>query len=102
MAVEALELARTADRYEPQVLALSVSAMLAGLAGDTPLEIAHHEERLALARRRGDRSRIADSLNTLAEIELDEGTSGERRSPGRGGARPWPARSAGCRPGTRC
>ena len=73
MAVEALELARGADRYEPHVLALSLSAMLAGLAGETALETAHHEERLALARRRGDRSRIADSLNTLAEIELDEG-----------------------------
>ena len=90
MAVEALELARGADRYEPQVLALSLSAMLAGLAGDTPLETAHHEERLALARRR--RRPVPDRRQPqhAGRDRARRGTSGEGRTPGGGGARPGP------------
>lgn len=70
-AEEALSLARANDLYEPQTLSLALSAMVAGMAGDDLEETRLREERLALARTRGDRIRIADNLNALAEIALE-------------------------------
>jgi predicted ATPase/class 3 adenylate cyclase len=72
LADEALALSRSAGLYETHVLSLSVNAMLAALAGDGDGEKQILEERLRLVRRRGDTNRIADTLNTLAEIALEE------------------------------
>lgn len=68
----ALELARERDEWDVQAVCLSVLAIAAAQAGDFDQERAYYEERLAVVRRRGDRARTADTLNTLAEIALDE------------------------------
>jgi len=68
---EALALAEAHELYEPHALALSASAIAAAMAGDFDGERAAHERRLELVRRRGDRERVADTLNTLAEIALE-------------------------------
>jgi predicted ATPase/class 3 adenylate cyclase len=72
LAGESLELSSGSGLYEAEVLALSLCAVLAGVGGDPVRERELHEQRLLLARERGDTGRIADALNTLAEIALDE------------------------------
>lgn len=69
----ALELAATGGDASIQAVALSVLAIAAAMAGDFATERSRYEERLVVVRARGDRARIADTLNTLAEIALDEG-----------------------------
>ncbi len=73
LAEEALGIARGAGLYEPHVLALSASAIAAAVSGEPEHEKSLYEERLALVRARGDRRRTSGTLNTLAEIALDEG-----------------------------
>jgi hypothetical protein len=58
--------------YRVQVVALSVLAISAIIGGDADGEKERYEQRLRVVRRHGDRARIADTLNTLAEIALDE------------------------------
>lgn len=60
------------DDYEVQVVSLAILAIAAAIQGDFESESAFYRERLELVRRQGDRSRTADTLNTLAEIALDE------------------------------
>lgn len=64
--------ATEAGVYDTAAVALSVLAIVAAVRGEFALEQRRYEERLALARARGDRSRVGDTLNTLAEIALDE------------------------------
>ncbi|HET7398905.1 MAG TPA: BTAD domain-containing putative transcriptional regulator [Intrasporangium sp.] len=68
----ALRLARERGEGDVHAVTLSVIAIAAAMAGDLELERRCYEERLLVARSRGDRARIADTLNTLAEIALDE------------------------------
>jgi DNA-binding SARP family transcriptional activator/predicted ATPase len=68
----ALELARTHDLYPQVAVALAMSAIAEGVQGHFDREAALHQERLAVVRRHGDVTRVADTLNTLAEIALDE------------------------------
>lgn len=70
MAEEALDLSRSADSYEAQTLALSLSAVLAAAGEDLGREMALYLERLELVRTKGDRRRIAETLNNLAELAL--------------------------------
>jgi predicted ATPase/class 3 adenylate cyclase/DNA-binding SARP family transcriptional activator len=67
------DVAERADHYESRVLALSLRAVMAAVAGDVPHERETYQERLGVARRRGDGRRVAESLNNLAEICLVEG-----------------------------
>ncbi|HET7477640.1 MAG TPA: BTAD domain-containing putative transcriptional regulator [Dermatophilaceae bacterium] len=71
-ATTALDLARQRGEWEIQAVALSVLAISAAMTGDLERERSCYEERLEVVRARGDRARIADTLNTLAEIALDE------------------------------
>jgi tetratricopeptide (TPR) repeat protein len=73
LAREALDGARRHQLYAVEVASLSVLAIGAIIGGDPVEERHRYEERLITVRRRGDRARIADTLNTLAEIALDEG-----------------------------
>jgi predicted ATPase/DNA-binding SARP family transcriptional activator len=68
----ALETALEFDFYRVQVVALSILAISAIIGGDAAGEKKRYEERLRVVRRHGDRARVADTLNTLAEIALDE------------------------------
>ncbi len=72
-AARELEQAAGNRLYVPQVVALSVLAIAAAIAGDFASERAHYERRLELARRHGDRVRTADTLTTLGEISFDAG-----------------------------
>lgn len=71
-ALRAQSSARDLDAYDIGVVSLSVLAIVAAVRGEFDTERNHYEERLRLARAHGDRSRIGDTLNTLAEIALDE------------------------------
>ncbi len=73
MAAECERLATTANDYTAESLALSLRAVIAAVAGDTPLEKARYLRRLALARDVGDERRTAETLNNLAEVALAEG-----------------------------
>ncbi len=57
---------------ETQAVTLSVLAIIAAMTGEFDTERTRYRERLEVVRRMGDRARIADTLNTLAEIALDE------------------------------
>lgn len=72
LAEQALDNARRIGDYEVQAVGLSMLAIAAALQGDFASEAARYRERLALVSRHGDRARIADTLNTLAEIALDD------------------------------
>ncbi|OFE17234.1 hypothetical protein BA895_17495 [Humibacillus sp. DSM 29435] len=68
----ALRLARDQEQWDVQAVALSVLAIASAMSGDLEAERGCYEERLVVARTRGDRARTADTLNTLAEIAIDE------------------------------
>ena len=58
--------------YPQAAEGLSMLAVTHVIAGDLAAERETHERRLALVRRHGDVARTADTLNTLAEIAIDE------------------------------
>lgn len=68
----ALRLAREREEWDVQAVALSVLAIASAMSGDLEAERRRYEERLVVVRTRGDRARTADTLNTLAEIAIDE------------------------------
>ena len=61
-------------------IALSVLAIARAMAGDAVGERAFYERRLAVVSEHGDVARIADTLNTLAEIALDEADAATARA----------------------
>ncbi len=68
----ALSVARSHDLYPLQAVSLSMLAIAAAVSGDFDEEQRRYAERLSLVRAREDLARLADTLNTLAEIALDE------------------------------
>ncbi len=60
------------DLYPLEATALSALAIASAVTGDMEGEQMRHEQRLDVVRAHSDRARIADTLNTLAEIALDE------------------------------
>ena len=56
--------------YEARSLALSLRAVIAAVTGDTAAEREYYRRRLEGARRQGDRRRVAETLNNLAEVCL--------------------------------
>ena len=72
LAEQALHEAVEAGSYTVQVVCLSLLAISRAIAGDFEGERAHYEQRLSAVQARGDLARLADTLNTLAEIALDE------------------------------
>ena len=71
LAAEALALADGVDCYPVPAIAHSTLAIGAAMAGEFDVEQAHYEQRLAVVTEHGDVTRIADTLNVLAEIALD-------------------------------
>jgi tetratricopeptide (TPR) repeat protein len=61
------------DCYPVPAIAHSTLAIAAAMAGEFDAERDHYEQRLAVVTEHGDVTRIADTLNVLAEIELDNG-----------------------------
>ena len=80
LASAALEEAESLGSYPATAIALSVLAIARAVAGDPDGERAFHERRLAVVSERGDVARIADTLNTLAEIALDEADAATARA----------------------
>ena len=80
LASAALEEAESLDSYPTAAVALSVLAIARAMAGDALGERSFHERRLAVVSERGDVARIADTLNTLAEIALDDADAGTARA----------------------
>ncbi len=72
LATTALGLATERGEATTRAVALSVLAIAAAMRGDFAAERGFYEERLAVVRASGDRARLADTVNTLAEIALDE------------------------------
>ena len=72
LAGRALEDAERLGLYPLTAVALSVLAIARAIAGDFPGERETYLRRLDVVRRHGDLARTADTLNTLAEIALDE------------------------------
>jgi predicted ATPase/DNA-binding SARP family transcriptional activator len=72
LAEYALAEAEKLDLYPLSTQCLSVLAMAKGIRRDYEGERRMHEERLVVVRAKGDLARTADTLNTLAEIALDE------------------------------
>ncbi len=68
----ALALAEEHDLYPQVAIALAMRAITYGVRGRFDLEAESHLQRLAVVRDHGDVTRIADTLNTLAEIALDD------------------------------
>ncbi|HWJ82573.1 MAG TPA: BTAD domain-containing putative transcriptional regulator [Nocardioides sp.] len=73
LAAEALALAEGVECYPVPAIAHSTLAIAAAMAGEFDVERAHYEHRLAVVTEHGDVTRIADTLNVLAEIALDNG-----------------------------
>ncbi|WP_246383594.1 ATP-binding protein, partial [Nocardioides stalactiti] len=71
-AERALALAEEHDLYPQVAVALAMNAIVFGVQGQFDQEAALHLRRLEVVRKHGDVTRIADTLNTLAEIALDE------------------------------
>jgi predicted ATPase/DNA-binding SARP family transcriptional activator len=69
---EALEDAERLGSYPATAMALSALAIARAIAGDLEGERSYYERRLAAVSERGDVARLADTLNTLAEIALDD------------------------------
>ena len=80
LASAALKEAEGLDSYPTAAIALSVLAIARAIAGDAVGERSFHERRLAVVSERGDVARIADTLNTLAEIALDEADADTARA----------------------
>ena len=80
LASEALEEAERLGNYPTTAIALSVLAIARAIAGDADGERSYYERRLAVVSARGDVARIADTLNTLAEIALDEADAATARA----------------------
>lgn len=72
LAREALEAAEALGDYRITVVSLSMLAIGCAVRGDFAAERAYYERRLDVVGERGDAARLADTLNTLAEIALDE------------------------------
>jgi predicted ATPase/DNA-binding SARP family transcriptional activator len=72
LATAALEEAERIGSYPTIAIALSVLAIERAIAGDADGERSYYERRLAVVSERGDVARLADTLNTLAEIALDD------------------------------
>jgi hypothetical protein len=80
LAEDALDEAETFGSYPVAAIALSVLAIARAVAGDPDGERSFHERRLAVVSKRGDVARLADTLNTLAEIALDEADAATARA----------------------
>ncbi len=80
LARRALEDAERLDLYPLTAVALSVLAIARAIAGDFPGERETYLHRLNVVRRHGDLARTADTLNTLAEIALDEADAEDARA----------------------
>jgi predicted ATPase/DNA-binding SARP family transcriptional activator len=72
LAEEAAAEAERFDLYPLRRQTLSVLAMARAIGGDAVGERAAYETRLRVARAKGDLEGTADTLNTLAEISLDD------------------------------
>ena len=72
LAREALAAAESLGDYRITVVSLSMLAIGCAVRGDFAAERAYYERRLDVVSERGDAARLADTLNTLAEIALDE------------------------------
>ncbi len=72
LARQSFEEAERLGLYPLTAVALSVLAIARAIEGDFPGERETYLRRLEVVRRRGDLARTADTLNTLAEIALDE------------------------------
>jgi len=73
LARDALAAAERLGLYPLPAIALSVLAIGAAMTEDFTQEKALLEQRLVVVQERGDLARLSDTLNTLAEIALDEG-----------------------------
>jgi predicted ATPase/DNA-binding SARP family transcriptional activator len=80
LASRALEDAERYDSYPNTAMALSALAIARAIEGDTDGERSFHERRLAVVSAHGDAARLADTLNTLAEIALDEADAATARA----------------------
>lgn len=74
-----LDVARDLGAYPLEAVAISMLAISSAVRGDYTAERAWYEERLGVVRAHGDDARLADTLNTLAEIALDEGDAATAR-----------------------
>ena len=80
LASAALEEAERLGTYPLTAVALSVLAISRAIAGDADGERSYYERRLAVVSARDDVARLADTLNTLAEIALDSSDAATARS----------------------
>ena len=80
LASAALEEAERLGSYPLTAVALSVLAISRAIAGDADGERSYYERRLAVVSARDDVARLADTLNTLAEIALDSADAATARS----------------------
>lgn len=80
LANEALAAAEALGDYRIRAIALSVLAIGCAIRGDFDGERQHYELRLAVVSEHGDVARLADTLNTLAEIALDEADAATARA----------------------
>lgn len=80
LAAQALAAAEELGDYRTTAIALSILAMGCALGGDFDGERAFYERRLALVSEHGDLARLADTLNTLAEIALDDADATSARA----------------------
>jgi predicted ATPase/DNA-binding SARP family transcriptional activator len=80
LASDALKEAERLDSYPITAIALSVLAIARAIAGDAEGERSFHERRLTVVSERGDLARLADTLNTLAEIALDDADAATART----------------------
>ena len=80
LATGALTEAEELAAYPLEATALSVLAIALAVSGDLAGERALYERRLSLVSAHGDLARLADTLNTLAEIALDDGDGATARA----------------------
>ena len=80
LAAGALKEAERLGTYPVAAVALSVLAIARAMAGDSVGERSFYERRLGVVAEHGDVARIADTLNTLAEIALDNADAATARA----------------------